>query len=462
MPYYPVNDFGPLMKGMAIGGMGIFHVFLAQFAIGGGLLMTWFQWRAMRHGDQLLRRFIDGMFRVLVLVSFVMGALTGVAMWFTTIQVSARTIGVMVDVFHWFWAIEWTFFCLEITSGYMFYRYGPRLGDGARLTLLLLYSLAAWMSLFWINGILSWQLTPGGWLEGGGVWSGFFNPTFWPSLLFRTLTSMATAALVACLVANLFGDFTTPERRRLVRTALRFLIPMAVMPLLGVWFLAAAPADARAWALGGSIAMTLFLMLGVAASALIGAYAVVILLNRRMTLNAATAAMLIALGFGATAGAEFVREGIRKPYTIRGALYSNSLTQADVERMRQEGSTTGDPYPLRDPAGYPNPQVRTGAHVFRVQCSVCHTWDGANGLAHLTDVWTTDQLRLNIAQLQRTKPFMPPFAGPPEEVEAIAQWIQWGHEGRPEQWPLSGDPDVLASIQQHLQAVGTTPGVDLE
>ncbi len=27
---YPVNDFGPLMKGLAIGGLGIFHVFLAQ------------------------------------------------------------------------------------------------------------------------------------------------------------------------------------------------------------------------------------------------------------------------------------------------------------------------------------------------------------------------------------------------------------------------------------------------
>jgi hypothetical protein len=32
---YPNNDFGPAMKGLVIGGLGIFHVFLAQFAIGG-------------------------------------------------------------------------------------------------------------------------------------------------------------------------------------------------------------------------------------------------------------------------------------------------------------------------------------------------------------------------------------------------------------------------------------------
>lgn len=44
---YPVNDFGPLMKGLAIGGLGIFHVFTAHFAIGGGMLLTYFQWLAL-------------------------------------------------------------------------------------------------------------------------------------------------------------------------------------------------------------------------------------------------------------------------------------------------------------------------------------------------------------------------------------------------------------------------------
>ena len=36
-------DLGPLMKGMVIGGLGIFHVFLAQFAIGGGMLLCYLQ-----------------------------------------------------------------------------------------------------------------------------------------------------------------------------------------------------------------------------------------------------------------------------------------------------------------------------------------------------------------------------------------------------------------------------------
>ena len=468
-PYYPISDYGPVMKGMVIGGLGIFHVYLAQFAIGGGLLMSWFQWLTMHResvpGEAIaLRRFVDGLFRVLVLVSFITGALTGVAMWFTTIQVSPRTIGLMVDQFHWVWAIEWTFFCLEVAAGYAFYRCGGRLDDRTRLILLVMYSTAAWMSLFWINGILSWQLTPGGWTgdlaSADNVWAGFFNPTFWPSLLFRTVTSMATAGLVAALVVNLAPGWNRRDRRLVVRRAFHFLLPMIAMPLLGGWYLLAMPADSRGWAMGGSIAMTLFFTAGVGASLLIGAYAVTIWLNRRLTVNGSTAAMLVALGFAATGGAEFVREGVRKPFTVRGTLYSNSITKQEVAQLRAIGSVANDPYPLRNADSYPNQQLTTGAKVFRLQCSVCHTWDGANGVLHLSETWTHDQLRINLAQLQRTKPFMPPFAGPASELEALVQWILWRRHGDPDTWSVSDDVATLKNIESYLNEAGTEPATE--
>jgi hypothetical protein len=79
--HYPSNDFGPAMKGLVIGALGIFHVFLAQFAIGGGMLMTYFQWLAQTGRSPLARQFTDGFFKFLVLISFVVGAVTGVGMW---------------------------------------------------------------------------------------------------------------------------------------------------------------------------------------------------------------------------------------------------------------------------------------------------------------------------------------------------------------------------------------------
>src|SRR5260221_664568 len=164
------------MKGMVIGGIGHFHVFLAQFAIGGGVLLLYFE--RLRHKEPDARTFVDGYFQYLVLVSFVLGALSGVAIWFTTIQVGARTIGLMVDQFHWLWATEWVCFSVEVVAGYAFYKVGKSLGPKARLRLLPLYPAAAWLSPFFINGILSWQLTPGGGVpildHAGDVWRGFF------------------------------------------------------------------------------------------------------------------------------------------------------------------------------------------------------------------------------------------------------------------------------------------------
>lgn len=459
--FYPVNDFGPLMKGLAIGGLGIFHVFLAEFAIGGGLLMVYFQWLAQARGHDLARRFTDGFFKFVVLVSFVVGAVTGVGMWFTSIQVSARTIGLMVYSFHWMWAIEWTFFCLEIASGYLFYRYGPRLPDGSRMFLLVAYAVAAWFSLFWINGILSWQLTPGSLDTAQHLWRAFFNASFWPSLVFRTVTSMAIAALSACVVVNWLPKLSRDERAELIHRTAWFLAPMVLMPLVAIWYFLAIPADSRSWILGGSAAMTLFFAMATGASLLIGAYAVFGLLRQQLVVNGATASLLCALALAATAGGEFVREGVRKPYTVRNLLYSNSIEEDEVAQLRERGCTTDDPYPLRDADRLPNQQLAHGAQVFRTLCSICHTVDGANGLIPLTETWGEEQLRLNIAKLQHTKPFMPPFAGNAADVEALVQWLRWQADRRPAGWIEANDPAILAQIDRWLLEAGTESGLKL-
>jgi len=438
---YPVNDFGPVMKGLAIGGLGIFHVFTAHFAIGGGMLLCYFQWLAMTGRSRPARVFMDQYFVYLVLISFVTGALTGVAMWFTSIQVSPVTIGLMVDEFHWLWAVEWTFFCLEVVAGYAAYKYGPYLTDWARLALLGLYSFAAWMSLFWINGILSFQLTPGAWLESRSLWDAFFNPTFLPSLLYRTIAALVVASLAAMVLINLVSDFTREEREELVRHAAWLLAPMALMPVLGVWFIAVMPPDSREWITGGSMAMTMMLTIAIGASSLVGGYALFGLIRERLYINGATATVLCVLAFAATAGGEFVREGVRKPYTMRELLYSNSVRPEQVASLRQHGMTEFDPYPLRDAHllpkidGQPHPQLRTGALVFRQQCSICHTTAGVNALPGLTKGWDAEMKRQNFAKLQKLKPFMPPFAGTPEELESLVQFVGWWETGRPDSWP---------------------------
>ena len=177
----------------------------------------------------------------------------------------------------------------------------------------------------------------------------------------------------------------------------------------------------------------------------------------KLYINGATAGLLVLLSFGATAGGEFVCEGSRKPYSVRNLMFSNSVEPGQVATLRRIGCVTNDPYPLRNAASLPNDQVRLGARVYRFHCSVCHTMTGMNGVADLTVNWDADQMRMNIAKLQQTKPFMPPFAGTPEELEALVQYLRWWHADQPGKWPVSNDASVIAQIHRWMQQAGPNP-----
>ena len=236
------------------------------------------------------------------------------------------------------------------------------------------------------------------------------------------------------------------------------LVPMAAMPLLGIWFLAVMPADSRSWVLGGSPAMMLFLNISIGSSLAIGGYAILGMVMQRLYINGATASLLLLLAFGATAGGEFVREGSRKPYSIRHVLYSNAIKPDEVVKLRQIGCLANDPYPLRGEAGFVNEQLIEGAKVFRRQCSVCHTIEGTNAVSELTGAWDADQMRMNFSKLQHTKPFMPPFAGSADELEALVQYVRWFSAHRPKEWDASHDLHVNQQIRDWLNEAGTEPG----
>ena len=54
---------------------------------------------------------------------------------------------------------------------------------------------------------------------------------------------------------------------------------------------------------------------------------------------------------------------------------------------------------------------------------------------------------------------MPPFAGTPEEVEAVAQLLRWEQAGAPARWPdaTARDPAVRARIRAWLDEAGIAP-----
>ena len=183
-------------------GIAVLHVFISHFAIGGGFFLVVMERAARKAADTERLEFLEKLSRFFVLTTLVMGALTGVGIWFVIGLLNPAATEVLIHNFVWGWAIEWTFFVVEILAALLYYYGWKRMSPADHMTLGWIYFVFAWLSLFVINGILTFMLTPGTWLATGNFWDGFFNPTFWPSLVLRSAIAVMLAGLYALLVAS--------------------------------------------------------------------------------------------------------------------------------------------------------------------------------------------------------------------------------------------------------------------
>ena len=106
--------------------------------------------------------------------------------------------------------------------------------------------VAAWMSLVIINGILSFMLTLGRWLETHAFADGFFDPTYVPSTVLRTFVAIGGAGPFALRAAARLAD-GGPGTRIARWATMRWVLPVGagVLPASPwrVAFLFAASSD---------------------------------------------------------------------------------------------------------------------------------------------------------------------------------------------------------------------------
>lgn len=419
---YPVWELPALGGGLLIAIVAIIHVYIAQFAVGGGFYLTVAEWQARRARDHRALAYLRAHSRIFLLVTLVLGAVTGVGIWFTIGLVSPAGTAFLIRNFVWFWAIEWTFFLVEIAAALLYYYGWDRMTPRTHVLTGAVYAAAAWLSLAAISGIVSFMLTPGRWPETGKILDAFFNPGYVPSVIARTAASLALAGLWGLLTAPLSRDEAV--RVRMVRFASYWLMPaFFALPLASLWFLAVAPAPARALALGGAAPVSLMFFFTLAVSVLVFFYARFGAFARPQHVTPTAAALVLVLGLIATGGAEWVREGIRKPYLVYGVLYSNGLYANEIPALQGQSILAHARWSLVKSAEDADP-VTAGREVFRVQCMSCHTLDGYNAIRPLVAGWNRELLDTNIQHLDRLKGFMPPFVGTDAERRALVAYLE--------------------------------------
>ena len=408
---YPFWDTG-IGYGVLMAVISVVHVFISHFAIGGGLYLVVAETVARKRDDTRKLDYLQSLSKFFVLTTVVAGALTGVAIWFIIGLLNPAATEMLIHNFVWGWATEWTFFVIEIAAAIL-YLYGwKRLSAKNHLVVGWIYFGAAWMSLFIINGIIAFMLTPGDWIVTGNFWDGFFNPTFLPMLVLRTGVCIMLAGLVALVVAA--RQEPVDFRKRIVRyNALWGLLGLIIILPSLFWYWASIPEGMRiaaedmmplpmqSWNLifwFGGILAVLFIIFG---------------LIWRTGLKTGVAIFMMAVGLVWFGSFEWFRESIRKPYVVVDYMYGNATEVALTEDYREDGLLAHMGYRTGD----------DGADLFRHACRSCHTIDGYQALKPAFDGTDPEYIAGIIRGLYVLKGKMPPFLGTDAESELLATHI---------------------------------------
>ena len=456
---YPVWDIPA--SGLLIAVIAILHVFVSHFAVGGGFYLVLLERRARKADDAPLLDFARRISRFFILLTLVFGAISGVGIWFTIGLVNPQATSSLINTFVWGWAIEWTFFVVEIAAAMIYYYGWDRLPARLHMAIGWIYVVAAWLSLVVINGILTYMLTPGQWILTRGFWDGFFNETYWPALVARTCVAVGLAGLYAIWTAAWLPDAAL--KARIARDAAwRWVLPMAVaIPLSLAWYLAAAAkagvpvAEIFGARDGGVISLlTAVFSTGIAtgypvaqraawwvivAAVVLTILTVLLAAARSRTYGRPLAGALMALGLLAMGGSEWVREDLRKPWVIGQYMFVNALRlpapagvpappgvfaerfgadRFTVDAVNAAGvlktSAWVRPVPehLLAPGDYAARAAHQGRELFRALCAACHTVDGYLAIRPLVRGKSPEALNGLIARL----------ASPTDAAGAAAAW----------------------------------------
>lgn len=435
---YPVWDVPFIGSGWVIGIIAIFHIMISHFAVGGGFYLILAETKARRENRADWLEVLHGHSRFFLILTIIFGAVSGVGIWFSIGLASPQSTSALIHNFVFGWAMEWCFFLVEIATALVYYATWNRIDPKLHMRLGWLYAGTAWCTLFIINGILTFMLTPGNaWLastasgrESSEFWAALFNPTFWPSLVLRTLTCFALAGVFALVTAARIDGFTKPElKASVIRWSALWLVPSFILvPVALSWYLVAIPANSRTLLQTGISTIGPGLFTEVARAALVTTMSSATILaviyflawKNPKDFGPGHAIAIVFLALAATGATEHAREMVRKPYTIDEYMYSNGIRPTEVAHLNQVGFTTAGVFSAPS----------AGETMFRGECMNCHTIDGYRGIRQLLRVRDRGGIDRMLSVLHNPqagnspyKNYMPPLVGTPGEIRALGDYL---------------------------------------
>jgi mono/diheme cytochrome c family protein len=426
---YPVWYLPSVGGGTLIALISIIHVFVSHFAVGGGLYLVLAERKGLRENNRGILDFTKKHAKFFMLMTMVMGGITGVGIWFIISLVNPAATSLLIHTFVFGWASEWVLFIVEIVAIFVYFYCFDTMDAGTHQIVGWIYFIAAWLSLFLINGIIDFMLTPGAWMDNHNFWSGFFNPSSWPALLFRTFVSLMLAGVYAFVTTSYLKDHAlkfTMTRYSAKWVLLSFL---AAVPS-GYWYLSILPSHAHSLVEGVSPTIRTTVQYGLYAVIFLIAGTLILLLVRPSFHTKPVSFLVLTSAFLFLGTFEWTREASRRPFVINGVMYSNSIFEKDMEKINREGFLQAARWVSTRDAGEDN-LLEAGREIFKNQCYACHTIGGINNnIAVRAALMDYPSLLNYIGRIHEIRYFMPPFAGNESEKKALAYYIIGGIQGK--------------------------------
>ncbi len=438
-PFWIVPHIG---SGWVIGLIAIFHIMISHFAVGGGLYLPLAERKALRENRRDWLETLRGHSKFFLILTGVFGAVSGVGIWFSIGLANPEATSTLIHNFVFAWAIEWVFFMIELSTAAVYYYTWGRIPHELHIKVGYVYAVTSLFTLIIINGILAFMLTPSdAWLAVAGTgaeasrfWQAFFNPTYWPSLVLRTLVCISLAGIWALVTCSRIDGAKNPSlKTSLVRWSAKWLIPSyLLLPFALAWYLWQVPESQRfLLQLGMSTAAPgmftqltrMSLLIVLSSVTLVG---VVYLLAWRTPekFRFSQAVVVLFLGLVATAAGEYSREMLRKPYVVGQHMFSNGVRRGDVDKFNQEGYLTHSPWVTTTSSTLDQGQI-----MFRGQCMACHTADSYRSMRGLLGERNRDSIASLLKILHDYKPdspyraYMPPLVGTAGEISALSDYL---------------------------------------
>jgi cytochrome bd ubiquinol oxidase subunit I len=438
-PWWYVPD---VTSPMLIAGIAVIHVLIAHYAVGGGLFLAMETGFAYKTRNSAYLDYLKRHTRFFVLLTAVLGALTGVGIWWTIGLASPLGTEVLIRVFVFGWATEWVFFVVEITAAFVFYYYWGRLPPRTHVVIGWIYGGAAWISLVLITGITAFMLHPGGWLEHRSFWAAFFNPQFIPQTIARTGGALLLTSLYVYLHASL--TLKDAAMRDLIgtRSARPALLGSILIAVGGIGWYVWLPESAQAVLASAAVLNVLI--------AILFALTVIVFILLYLGpyrnpgwLSPGFALALFLFGLAAFSTGEFIREAVRKPYISYNVVLGNQIFPEAIPSLREGGYLEGGVWPkafvsMRFPEVIVDGKIDrsrllelpdedrllVGETIFHYHCNDCHaTTRGYSPAGPVLTGRSRESIHELVTHLDESHFFMPPWAGTEEEAQLLTDYL---------------------------------------